>query len=413
LRAVSQWISNAHDLNIKNTYPHQVTRQWINTLVNGFKIEIDRVTVVFIPSDATDLEGFEIPREWVDLPNWAADYYVPIQAISEDNFIHLWGIISHREIKSVAKLDPNFQTYEVDSSDLTQELDILWNICELSGQNRFDRPTLKITPIPPMEIDAARIAIAKLQCQDTSFSPRLELSFQTWGAILDTPEYLAIYRSSSNPNRLTQWMSDVGVNLNLGWQTISSFLNPPRLVGYMNADRIDFNIAPDPLNTQAQIDVAIGTMFERANLKLPQKIASSALLLSYFIKNTTDESLRWKAAEYLWAIEPDADRYLPRRIKDLGIDIEGYQLGLMVSTIELANGRHAILNRVYPIGTEKFIPANVTLSLQSAMGAELYRVESARTANDCIQLYFTATIGDVFNIRVSMLDTVILETFIV
>ena len=34
---------------------------------------------MLIPSEAIDDSELEVPQEWVDIPSWAADYYLAVQ----------------------------------------------------------------------------------------------------------------------------------------------------------------------------------------------------------------------------------------------------------------------------------------------------------------------------------------------
>jgi hypothetical protein len=124
--------------------------------------------------------------------------------------------------------------------------------------------------------------------------------------------------------------------------------------------------------------------------------------------------LRWKAAEYLWTISPENSNHWHRRIKDLGLVIQGHKLGLMIAAIPLLDGQYAILNRVYSIGSQSLLPANIQLELLSEAGEQLYQTDSSSTAKyNYIQLYFIAGVNNRFNIRVSIDDISITEAFII
>jgi Protein of unknown function (DUF1822) len=130
------------------------------------------------------------------------------------------------------------------------------------------------------------------------------------------------------------------------------------------------------------------------------------------VQHTNDETLRWKAVEYLWTIEPANTKHWHRQIKDLGLVIQGHKLGLMVAAIPLQGGRYAVLTRVYSIGVEHCLPPHVKLNLLSEEGEQIYQAESRSIVmDDYIQVYFTAGIGDRFNICVSMDDASITESF--
>ena len=122
--------------------------------------------------------------------------------------------------------------------------------------------------------------------------------------------------------------------------------------------------------------------------------------------------MRWQAAEYLWTIDPDDRHNYRRKIKDLGLVMQGHKLGLMVAIIPLLGQRYAILNRVYPLGNEDYLPPNVKLSLSSEANEQLYQAESRELVQDpFIQLYFTASVGNRFNICVAIDNVSITEAF--
>ena len=86
----------------------------------------------------------------------------------------------------------------------------------------------------------------------------------------------------------------------------------------------------------------------------------------------------------------------------------------MVAIIPLLDGTYSILNRIYAIGDRDCLPPQVRLTLATASGEQLYQVESRSTVSDrYIQLYFTASVGDRFNIWVGMNDAQIVQAFTV
>uniref|UniRef100_UPI0025CC40B7 DUF1822 family protein n=1 Tax=Chamaesiphon sp. GL140_3_metabinner_50 TaxID=2970812 RepID=UPI0025CC40B7 len=123
---------------VTSIFPSDALYQsFISETIDGFALSVSGVKIVFIPSHDLDLAGFEIQQEWVDLSNWAADYYVPIQIDIEHNYLHLWGFISHRSIQKVATLDRTLRSYEIDGSDLIEDLQILWMSCELASDREL------------------------------------------------------------------------------------------------------------------------------------------------------------------------------------------------------------------------------------------------------------------------------------
>jgi Protein of unknown function (DUF1822) len=388
-------------------------------------LSISGVRVAFIPSLNLDLMSFEVQREWVALSNWVADYYVPIQVDVESNYLHLWGFISHTYLLERATLDRYFQSYEVAGIDLIDALESLWVACSLVANNMLAPDRVKIPPLPVLATIELERSIDRLQQHQSIFSPRLVLPFEQWGAIVDRPEYLTIYLNTrSSTTTISNWfrskfkaIENVSDGLiDSGWVTEVAKIfdrNEP-LPGYYISPKIGVR-GTSPTN-RAEIQQAIDNLYANQTstpkVNLPTHIDAPSRLLIYLVQHTNDETLRWKAIEYLWTIEPRNSKHWHRQIKDLGLAIQGYKLGLMVAAIPLQGGRYAVLTRVYSIGVEYCLPPHVKLDLLSEEGEQIYQAESRSTVmDDYIQVYFTAGTGDRFNIRISMDDASITESF--
>jgi Protein of unknown function (DUF1822) len=419
IKTLRKYLTESLQLVVETTFPSDENNLvFVNKLVNGFALSISGIKVAFIPSCDLDLMGFEVPQEWVQLSNWCADYYVPIQIDLEHNCLHLWGFISDQYLQQRAIFDRTFRSYEVEGGDLINDLESLWMACAAVANRELTPERGKITSLPVLSPPDAQILIDRLQQHKSVFSPRLALPFEQWGAIINSPEYLNLY---ANPTpalvKISNWFTETIDNISTKivdeiWQTIPDFCyQPAPVTGFMTADAPiladKFTLKGIPLSTDAEIRLAVRNLYQSQNpgnkVNLPVNIDSPILLLIYLIHHTTDQTLRWTAAEYLWTIQPDSDRNWHRRIRDLSIVIKGHKLGLMVAAIPLIDGTYAILNRVYSIESQSLLPANVQLELLSETGEQLYQTDSSSTTKyNYIQLYFIAGVGDRFNIRVSL-----------
>jgi Protein of unknown function (DUF1822) len=423
ISTIAKYLTESLDLEVEPIFPSaELERSFVSTIVNGFVLLVSGVKVAFIPSLDLDLVGFEVQQEWVDLSRWMADYYVPVRIDLESNCLHLWGFISHQSLQQRSHLDRHVRSYEIESVDLIGDLDSLWTTCDLVA-NEIVPPERGKIPIQ-MQIShlEAVTLIDRLQQDRSGFSPRSILPFEKWGAIIDSPEYLTMY-AHQKPGiiQISKWFQEITDRANdlvdRGWVKISEIFDksqpkPSYLSGYMAAPAVK-GISP---GNDLEIHRAVRNLYISQNtakkVDLPADIDSPLLLLTYLMQHTTDESLRWQAAEYLWTISPENERNWHRRIKDLGLVMQGHKLGLMVAAIPLIDGTYAILNRVYPIGTEPHLPPNVRLNLFAEDGDCICEVESRATVMDnYIQLYFTASRGDLFNIQVSMNEDTIVEAF--
>jgi Protein of unknown function (DUF1822) len=420
---------------VKSAFPtEELYLPLISKTIEGFGLSVSGVRIAFIPSNSIDLAGFEIQQEWVALSNWAADYYVPFQIVGEasrnenreHHYLHLWGFISHQSVQQKAYLDRTLRSYEVDSADLIADLEHLWLSCELVNAGDLASERGEVCALAPLSTSAVTAAIERLHQHQSVFSPRLLLPFEEWGAIVNTPESLRLYTSPTSViNKVANWFrSQVAAIENItdrGWLTIEQIYRQPQLLPgfYHVRDRKDlFALRDTTLSDEREIYRAVHNLYINQNpaqkLELPDNIDSPLLLLTYLIQHTADQTLRWQAVEYLWKIAPENNQNWHRRLKDLGLVVQGYRLGLMVAAIPLLDGTYAILNRVYSIGNEECLPPNVQLNLCSEQGDRLYQVESRSPAIDSyIQLYFIASMGDLFNVRISMNGNSVTEAFVI
>jgi Protein of unknown function (DUF1822) len=441
IEQVSSYLTQSLNLVIDSAFPNEpYISLFINKLVNGFALSILGVKIVFIPTEDLDLLGFEVPQEWVDLSNWAADYYVPLQIDLDGNYLHLWGFISHQYLQQRATFDRYLRVYEVASSDLISDLDALWIACDLvnSGIIAPERGTVPyLTSLSQLD---AQVSIDLLKQHRSIFSPRLVLPFEQWGAVINSPASLSVYMSPLPViTHITSWFNRKRVSVaaavenyvadlaDNAWLTITDTFNQSLpLSGYFNAriQKSHLTIPGISIDNQQTVDRAVHHLYTSQSsptrVDLPTDIDSPIDLLVYLMQHTTDETLRWQVAEYLWTISPNEARgnelvnseYWHRRIKDLGLVIQGHKLGLMVAVVPLLEQAYAILIRVYPLGTKKYLPPNVQLSLLGDNGEQLFQTNSRETVMDSyIQLYFTASFGDRFNISVAIDRTQIVEAF--
>ena len=134
--------------------------------------------------------------------------------------------------------------------------------------------------------------------------------------------------------------------------------------------------------------------------------------LTQVIQTTEDEETRWRAAERLWTIDPVHPMSGVRRIVDLGMHLAGQAVALMVAILRKPDQSVAILLRVYPMGSQRHLPAKLQLAGLLADGKPFLEAES-RDRDDYIQLKFCAESGEHFKVRVSLENASITENFVV
>ncbi|RAM53104.1 MAG: hypothetical protein C6Y22_03205 [Hapalosiphonaceae cyanobacterium JJU2] len=140
---------------------------------------------------------------------------------------------------------------------------------------------------------------------------------------------------------------------------------------------------------------------------------SSELLdiLVYLIQTTEDEETRWTLAEILWTLQPHHPAVSARRIMDLGMQLDGNAVALMVAVLSKPDQTIAVLLRVYPMNNA-YLPSGLQLAGLYDNGQPFLEAQ-AREEDDYIQLKFCAEFGERFRVRVGLNDAVITENFMI
>lgn len=148
--------------------------------VNGTAISLDTIRLVLIPTEAIDLSELRVSQEWVDIPNWAADYYLYVQVNLAEDWIRVVGYITHQRLKVIGTYEASDRTYCVNSADLIADLNLLW-IARQFCPNETLRA--EISPLPILPQSQAENLLKRLGNPDLIF-PRLEIPFELWGSLL-------------------------------------------------------------------------------------------------------------------------------------------------------------------------------------------------------------------------------------
>jgi hypothetical protein len=172
------------------------------------------------------------------------------------------------------------------------------------------------------------------------------------------------------------------------------------------------------LDNPVQIKQAIQQLYttHRNNFSIPElKITDKSQfpdILVQMLQTSNDEETRWKVAEMLWTIAPHHPIIKTRRITDLGLQIAGHSVALMVAILPKPNREIAVLLRLYPLNNQPYLPAGIQLAGLYENGEAFLEVQ-ARNQDDYIQLKFSTEFGEKFSVRVRFNDANIIENFVV
>ncbi|NEP42930.1 MAG: DUF1822 family protein [Okeania sp. SIO2H7] len=186
-------------------------------LVNGSAIQLGNRRLVLIPCEAADTDELRVPQEWIDIPSWIGNYYLAVQ-VSLDGWMRIWGYATHRQLKNEGIYDPNKRTYSL-SGDRLGKLSQIWEVWILDTK-------VAVEPLPKLSGTERETLLQQLS-QPSVSSPRLQIPFEKWGALLEDEtcrEQLYRRRLSCGwVTNLSQWLENI---FEIGWQTVEEILGP-------------------------------------------------------------------------------------------------------------------------------------------------------------------------------------------
>jgi Protein of unknown function (DUF1822) len=189
----------------------------ISDIVTGCAIEIGKLRLILIPTENLDRSELRVPQEWVDLSNWAGDYYLGVQIDLDAQMMNIWGFISRQTLKDRGRYSERDRTYSLDSDLLVNNLDLLWIAEELALA-----PRSIIPESPTLSIERA-LELIQLLSQPAE-----------WGAIVNNPTLRSqLYQTRIGRNaiiqipaptfRLVDWLQQEFTNaLASGWESYRS-----------------------------------------------------------------------------------------------------------------------------------------------------------------------------------------------
>ena len=182
-------------------YPNTMALPSFWEVVNGTAIAFDNTRLVLVPTLSIDLDELRVPQEWVDIPDWVADYYIAVQVNPDDGWMRIFGYTTYQHLKTMGVYDAGDRTYSLEVEDLIPDLNVLWIARQYSQdtvETRRQSPQRgeppqgagsnfaslhKASPLPSLPKTQAHNLLERLGNPTVVF-PRLAVPFQLWGALL-------------------------------------------------------------------------------------------------------------------------------------------------------------------------------------------------------------------------------------
>jgi hypothetical protein len=161
--------------------PDELPSLW--EVLNGSILIADRIRLAIIPSDAVRVEELRVEREWIDIPELAAHYYIAVQVDVEKRWLRILGYAPHAQLKQAEHYDATDQTYSLDQGHLIDDLSLVW----VNEQFVAHREPV-IEPIAPLS-PASMSAIIHQLAECRPYDPRRMLPFEQWAEIVAHTEW--------------------------------------------------------------------------------------------------------------------------------------------------------------------------------------------------------------------------------
>ncbi|ALF52952.1 hypothetical protein ACX27_08965 [Nostoc piscinale CENA21] len=415
------WLAeeDAH-ININNIFSANACNSlW--EFVNGTPIDLGEIRLVLIPSETSDLEEFVVPGEWVDIPSWRKDYYLAVQinlGEPEQSWLRLWGYVSYQKLKSRGIYDQGDRSYYINQAVLTEDITQLLLLPQPNSRPQTAAP-------PQLSTEVVADLCTQISNPDL-YSPRLAVTFEQWAALLVNEELRQkLYEQRLSPTHLAvvnlrQWLQRADSIITEIWQAVEAVLTPPEFIAVRGAEeQVSVEaIAPvirllksnRPEKERAQAAGVLGQI----GVGHPEAIAALVELLQV----AQDEETRWEAALSLGKIAPDHPQagISKARLIDLGLQLAGCQMALIVTIRPKTESKIAVRLQVQPINQQHQLPPHLTLSViaggETRLQAETRSDEQGAGKDKILQLGFSPPSGTQFQVRITLDKVSVSETFI-
>lgn len=365
-----EWLGEESTLHAE-VFPCEESLPSLLEIINGTAIKVGETRIVLVPTETIDIEELRVPQEWVDINSWAADYYISVQVNldeDDDSSMRLSGFTTHRQLKNQGKYNDD-RTYSLPIEQLTENFTLLFATLGLHWQEQ----------VPPEVTLSTTEAQNLLQIlsHTSIYSPRLRLDvpFAQWAALISNEQWRQqLYNQRVVEEKNTGSTAEISSSLNtepvnsipidspLENVELSQWFQQIFTAGWQSIDKV--------LNSQ------LGNLaFEFRSSSIARKTGISGV-----------------------------------KLIDLGLQLGGKSLVLMLALSQEADEKIGILVQVHPTENEKYLPPNLKLLLLES-GNVLQEIQSR--SRDCyIQLSrFKGLTGTSFSIKLILDDFNMTEDF--
>ncbi len=114
---------------------------------NGTVLCLNQKRLLLLPDQAIDQSQVLIAAQWVDDPDWAVDYFIPVRVDPDEQLVHCWGYITQERLKAKGRYVSDDRVYDLDPHYLFSDVSALWVMQQLNPAHPATttvRPTIAL-----------------------------------------------------------------------------------------------------------------------------------------------------------------------------------------------------------------------------------------------------------------------------
>jgi len=418
LSAVLNWLSEglAGEAFPQPSVWHSQDISSIWEVVNGTAIQVGDTRLVLIPSDEGNLEELRVPQEWVDIPNWSADYYLPVQVNldgdEEECWMEVCGFATHRQLKDQGTYSAGDRTYALPTKELTQSLVVMQITLGLNLQ-------AEVSPLPSLSELKATELLEDLG-NPSVYSPRLIVPFEHWASFLANDECRQqLYNQRCQANLLQRAKN----YFQAGWQMTDEIIeklgifDPNLVFAVAGSEAYRYGGSSSLKGIPTLLDLLHdrnkGNQLRAADLlgRVEPGNAEAISALTNLLKTTQDDDVRCQAAVSLGKLDQKNSAAGVRigKIIELTIRLDTVRVLLEITLLPAGSEQTNVYLRVLPVRSNT-LPLNLEVFVLDEDGEVLWE-EQADSDTNRFQNDFSGTIGDYFQVKVVYQEVSITEDF--
>lgn len=173
------WLQEEQSIKAK-VWPNRSALPSFWEVVDGTAIEFEGIRLLLLPTDTLDLSEIRVPQEWVDIPEWVADYYLAAYVNLDEQYLNIWGYTTHQTLKDLGQYDSYDRTYSIGKTSLFQDLNAFWVSQELALEEVTRADVLPLSPLPSVQAENLIERLGNPELKE----PRLAIPFTLWGSLI-------------------------------------------------------------------------------------------------------------------------------------------------------------------------------------------------------------------------------------